>query len=180
MMDAMTDSPVVRRSPVRPSDCNLARSFELIGDRWTLLILRSAMYGVRRFDDFQIELDVPRSVLSSRLAALVDCGIMEKRDYREEGQRARVEYGLTKMGRELGLPFFAMTAWGDKWLAEVEPLFALQSRANGQKLTVALVDERGKPVKPSDVQFVVGNKVWPPEASGKEVAKDKARRKLPL
>jgi len=163
----MTDAPVIRRSPVKPCDCNLARSFELIGDRWTLLILRSAMYGVRRFDDFQAELDVPRSVLSARLAALVDAGIMERREYREEGQRARVEYPLTDMGAELGLPFFAMTAWGDKWLAEGEPLFGLRSRANGQKLRVMLVDERGKPVKPQDIQYVVANKVWPPEEPGK-------------
>jgi DNA-binding HxlR family transcriptional regulator len=167
MVDAMTDSPAVRRSPVRPRDCNLARSFELIGDRWTLLILRSAMYGVRRFDDFQAELDVPRSVLSSRLAGLVDAGIMERREYREEGQRARIEYPLTKMGGQLGLPFFAMTAWGDRWLAEGEPHFGLRSRANGQKLRVVLVDERGKPVKPQDVQYVVDDKVWPPEEPGK-------------
>jgi DNA-binding HxlR family transcriptional regulator len=166
-MDAMTDPPVIRRSPVKPCDCNLARSFELIGDRWTLLILRSAMYGVRRFDDFQAELEVPRSVLSARLAALVDAGIMERREYREEGQRARIEYPLTDMGAELGLPFFAMTTWGDKWLAEGEPLFGLRSRANGQKLRVMLVDERGKPVKPQDIQYVVANKVWPPEMSEK-------------
>jgi DNA-binding HxlR family transcriptional regulator len=162
-MDAMTDPPVIRRSPVKPCDCNLARSFELIGDRWTLLILRSAMYGVRRFDDFQAELEVPRSVLSARLAALVDAGMMERREYREEGQRARIEYPLTDMGAELGLPFFAMTTWGDKWLAEGEPLFGLRSRANGQKLRVMLVDERGKPVKPQDIQYVVANKVWPAE-----------------
>jgi DNA-binding HxlR family transcriptional regulator len=166
-MDAMTDSLVIRRSPVKPCDCNLARSFELIGDRWMLLILRSAMYGVRRFDDLQAELEVPRSVLSARLAALVDAGIMERREYREEGQRARVEYPLTDMGAELGLPFFAMTTWGDKWLAEGEPLFGLRSRANGQKLRVMLVDERGKPVKPQDIQYVVANKVWPPEESEK-------------
>lgn len=159
----MTDSPAIRRSPVKPSDCNLARSFELIGDRWTLLILRSAMYGVRRFDDFQGELEVPRSVLSARLAALVDAGIMERQEYREEGQRARIEYPLTQMGRELGLPFFAMTAWGDRWLSEGEAHFGLRSRANGQKLKVMLADERGKPVKPQDVQYVVDEKVWPPE-----------------
>jgi DNA-binding HxlR family transcriptional regulator len=170
-MEAMTDVPAIRRSPVKPGDCNLARSFELIGDRWTLLILRSAMYGVRRFDDFQAELDVPRSVLSARLAALVDAGIMEKREYREEGQRARVEYPLTKMGGQLGLPFFAMTEWGDRWLAEGEPHFGLQSRANGQRLRVALVDERGKPVKPEDIQYVVDEKVWPPQEPAK------ARRK---
>jgi DNA-binding HxlR family transcriptional regulator len=166
-MAAMTDAPVIRRSPVKPCDCNLARSFELIGDRWTLLILRSAMYGVRRFDDFQAELDVPRSVLSARLAALVDAGIVERREYREEGQRARIEYPLTQMGSQLGLPFFAMTAWGDKWLGEGEPHFGLRSRANGQKLRVALVDERGRPVKPQDIQYVVDKKVWPPEAPDK-------------
>lgn len=171
----MRDAPVIRRSPVKPADCNLARAFELIGDRWTLLILRSAMYGVRRFDDFQAELDVPRSVLSARLAALVDAGIVEKREYREEGQRARVEYPLTKMGRQLGLPFFAMTEWGDRWLSEGEPHFGLQSRANRQKLRVALVDERGKPVKPEDIQYVVDRKVWPPETPDQEA--DKARRK---
>lgn len=163
----MTDAPVIRRSPVKPRDCNLARSFELIGDRWTLLILRSAMYGVRRFDDFQAELDVPRSVLSARLAALVDAGIMEKRCYREEGQRARIEYLLTKMGAQLGLPFFAMTEWGDRWLSEGEPHFGLRSRANGQKLRVMLVDERGKAVKPQDVQYVVDGKVWPPNERGR-------------
>ena len=171
-MDAMTDSPVVRRSPVKPGDCNLARSFELIGDRWTLLILRSAMYGVRRFDDFQAELDVPRSVLSARLAALVDCGIMERREYREEGQRARIEYPLTNMGTQLGLPFFAMTEWGDRWLGEGEPHFGMRSRANGQKLRVALIDERGKPVKPQDIQYVVDKKVWPPEDA--EIARRKS------
>src|SRR5215472_12713602 len=113
---SMTDIPLLRRSPVARRHCNLAKSFDLIGDRWTLLILRSAMYGVRRFDDFQAELDVPRSVLSARLAALVDAGIVERREYREEGQRGRTEYPLTQMGSQLGLPFFAMTAWGDKWL----------------------------------------------------------------
>src|SRR3954465_8401532 len=117
----MTDPPLIRRSPVAMRDCSLARSFELIGDRWTLLILRSAMYGVRRFDDFQAELDVPRSVLSARLAALVDAGIRERQEEREGGRRARIEYPLTDRGGELGLPFFAMTAWGDRWLAEGEP-----------------------------------------------------------
>jgi len=106
-------------------------------------------------------------VLSTRLAALVDAGIMERREYREEGQRARIEYPLTKMGEQLGLPFFAMTEWGDRWLGEGEPHFGLRSRGSGQKLRVALVDERGKPVKPQDIQYVVDKKVWPPEEPAK-------------
>lgn len=148
----------IRRSLVAMRHCNLARSFELIGDRWTLLILRSAMYGVRRFDDFQADLDVPRSVLSNRLAGLVESGIVERREYREEGQRTRVEYPLTKMGRELALPFFAMTEWGDKWLGDgISPL-TLRSKTSGQKFAVALVDEHGKRAKPSDVEMVIDPK----------------------
>jgi DNA-binding HxlR family transcriptional regulator len=171
---AMTDTPLVRRSPVAACDCNLARAFELIGDRWMLLILRSALYGMRRFDDFQAELDVPRSVLSSRLAALVDAGIMERREYREDGQRARIEYPLTKMGAELSLPFMAMTAWGDKWLAEGEPPLALHSRSSGQKLRVAMIDERGRLARSADVQIVIRGKAWPAERAGKP------RRKIRL
>src|SRR5215472_848646 len=151
----MSDTPLVRRSPVAAKHCNLARSFELIGDRWSLLILRSALYGVRRFDDFQADLDIPRSVLSNRLAGLVETGIMERREYREEGQRARVEYPLTKMGRALGLPFVAMTAWSDRWLAEEPGPYALHSKSTGQKLSVALVDESGRVVRPSDIETVI-------------------------
>ena len=146
---------LVRRSPVEMRHCNLAGSFELIGDRWTLLILRSALYGVRRFDDFQADINIPRSVLSNRLAGLVETGIMERREYREEGQRARVEYPLTKMGDALGLPFFAMTEWSDKWLGDgVSPL-KLRSKSSGERLSVALVDADGKRVKGSDVEMVI-------------------------
>lgn len=151
----MTDKTVVRRSPVEARHCNLARSFELIGDRWTLFILRSALYGVRRFDDFQADLDIPRSVLSNRLAGLVETGIMDRREYREESQRARIEYPLTEMGRALGLPFMAMTAWGDKWLGEGKVPLTLRSKSTGQRLAVALVDERGKVAKASDVELMI-------------------------
>ena len=154
----MSDTPLRRRSPVSLRDCNLSRSFELIGDRWTLLILRSAFWGLRRFDDFQADIDVPRSVLSNRLAGLVESGIMARREYREAGQRARVEYRLTRMGPALGLPFMAMTAWGDKWLGDgISPL-VLRSKSTGQKFSVALVDERGRRAKGSDIEMVIGAK----------------------
>ena len=151
----MTDIPLKRRSPVLLRDCNLSKSFELIGDRWTLLILRSALYGLRRFDDFQADLDVPRSVLSNRLAGLVDSGIMERREYREGRQRARIEYPLTRMGQALGLPFMAMAAWGDKWLGDGTSPLTLRSKSTGQRLSVALVDERGKRAIKSDIEQVI-------------------------
>jgi DNA-binding HxlR family transcriptional regulator len=155
----MHEPPPVRRSPVAAKHCNLARGFELIGDRWTLLILRSALYGLRRFDDLQADLDIPRSVLSNRLAGLVDSGIMERREYREDGQRARVEYPLTEMGEALRLPFIAMTQWGDQWLGGGYSPLTLRSKASGQKLTVALVDERGKVAKSADVESVIDPRV---------------------
>lgn len=119
------------------------------------MILRSALYGLRRFDDIQAELDIPRSVLSNRLAALVESGIMSRREYREEGQRARTEYPLTEMGAALSLPFIAMTEWGDKWLGEGEPPMTLRSKTSGQNLQVALVDEAGARVEQSDVEVVI-------------------------
>ncbi|MBX3505759.1 MAG: helix-turn-helix transcriptional regulator [Parvibaculum sp.] len=151
----MKDDAPVRRSPVAMADCNLSRSFELVGDRWTLLILRSALYGIRRFDDFQSDLDIPRTVLSSRLAGLVESGIMEKRDYREEGQRTRVEYPLTAMGRALTLPFMAMTQWGDKYLSEGIMPLTLRTRSAGRKVAVAYVDDEGKAVDPRDVEAII-------------------------
>jgi DNA-binding HxlR family transcriptional regulator len=151
----MTDIPLKRRSPVALRTCNLSKSFELIGDRWTLLILRSALYGLRRFDDFQADLDVPRSVLSNRLAGLVETGIMERREYREGRQRARIEYPLTRMGQALGLPFMAMAAWGDKWLGDGTSPLTLRSKSTGQRLSVALVDERGKRAIKSDIEQVI-------------------------
>jgi DNA-binding HxlR family transcriptional regulator len=149
----MADDPLVRRSPVRSGDCNLARSFELIGDRWTLLVLRSALYGIRRFADFQADHDVPRSVLSKRLAALVENGLMELRDYRDEGQRVRSEYLLTEMGRTLALPFMAVTDWGDRWLGKGP--FTLKSRKSGKSIRVAYVDEQDRVVAPADVTFEI-------------------------
>jgi DNA-binding HxlR family transcriptional regulator len=151
----MTRTSPLRRSPVPASACNLAKAFEEIGDPWTLLILRSALYGLRRFDDFHGDLDIPRSVLSRRLAQLVEIGIMERRQYREAGQRTRVEYPLTKMGRELSLPFMAMTQWGDKWLGNgISPLI-LRSKSTGERFSVKLVDEHGEPAKTSDVAMVI-------------------------
>jgi DNA-binding HxlR family transcriptional regulator len=155
MAERPSDQPLVRRSPVPAGVCNLSKSFELIGDRWTLLILRSALYGVRRFDDFQAELDVPRSVLSNRLAGLVESRLMQRRDYREAGQRSRTEYPLTAMGRALGLPFIAMAEWGDRWIGDGAPPLWLRSKASGQRLRVALVDENGRTVAPGDVEVVI-------------------------
>jgi len=135
------------RSPLPPEACHLARAFDLIGDRWTLLILRAALYGVRRFDDFAAELGAPRTVLADRLKRLTAAGLLARRDYREPGRRARPEYWLTPQAAELRLPFVALTQWADHWLAGDEPPpVAMRSRSTGEALRIALVDAAGREV----------------------------------
>ena len=127
----------------------------MIGDRWMLLILRSALYGIRPLRRLSGGSQHPPERASNRLAALVESGIIKQREYREDGQRARIEYPLTEMGRTLGLPFIAMTAWGDKWLGDGKSPLTLRSKSSGRKLSVALIDEHGKAVKSSDVETVI-------------------------
>jgi DNA-binding HxlR family transcriptional regulator len=96
-------------------DCSLARSLELVGERWTLLVVRDALYGVRRFGDFLSHLDVPRAVLAQRLQTLVAAGVLERRRYQESPPRD--EYVLTEMGRELWPAVYMLASWGERHLA---------------------------------------------------------------
>ncbi|NBE51899.1 winged helix-turn-helix transcriptional regulator [Streptomyces boluensis] len=99
-------------------DCNLARSLELIGERWTLLIVRNALLGVKRFDGFLGNLGIARNVLTNRLGRLVDLGIMEKVPYQD--RPVRYEYRLTPMGRDLTRAVIALMQWGDRNLPSGE------------------------------------------------------------
>ena len=83
------------------TDCPLRRALDTLGERWTLLLLREAVYGVRRFDDFARALGCGRGVLSARLKALIEEGILERKAYMQAGQRPRDEYVLTEKGRDL-------------------------------------------------------------------------------
>ena len=92
-------------------DCAIARALEVIGERWTLLIVRDALYGVRRFSDFHAHLDVPKAVLSERLTSLVEHGIMERRP--DPDHAGRKLYQLTTAGRDLWPVLHAMLVWAD-------------------------------------------------------------------
>ncbi len=92
-------------------DCGIARALEVFGERWTLLIVRDALYGVRRFRDFQAHLDIPKAVLSDRLNGLVEHGILERRP--DPHHAGRSLYELTEAGRDLGPVLHAMVVWGD-------------------------------------------------------------------
>ncbi|MEV8569460.1 helix-turn-helix domain-containing protein [Streptomyces sp. NPDC051322] len=93
--------------------CSLARSLEIVGERWTLLILRDAFFGVRRFGDFAAHLRIPRAVLTDRLAALTEAGVLD----RVPGPGRRAEYALAEKGVSLWPVVHALTAWGDQHYA---------------------------------------------------------------
>jgi DNA-binding HxlR family transcriptional regulator len=92
--------------------CSVARALEVVGERWTLLIVRDVLLGLHRFEELQDELGIARNVLTTRLNGLVDAGILERRPY--SGHPQRREYHLTSMGRELALPIVALMRWGDR------------------------------------------------------------------
>ncbi|MFN3610351.1 MAG: winged helix-turn-helix transcriptional regulator [Hyphomonas sp.] len=152
----MSQIPLARRSPIPPENCNLARAIELIGDRWTMLILRAALYGVRRFDDFQSELKCPRTVLSGRLKLLVDAGLLAKRTYKVPGKRARPEYVLSAMGLSLRPILIGLTQWGDVWLGQGEaPPISFTKAGSKGAIRAAFVDADGREVRPDQIRAVL-------------------------
>lgn len=148
--------PLAHRSPIAPDDCHLAKTIDLLGDRWLLLILRSALFGVRRFDDFQKELSIPRTILSGRLNKLTTSGVMEKRAYKEEGKRARPEYLLTDKGEALRPILIALMQWGDEHVAGDTPAPIRFTHAASRKAVHAgFVDEDGQAVAPTDIRIAL-------------------------
>ena len=99
--------------------CSMARTLDVIGDRWSLLILRDAFYGIRRFEDFRLDLGVARNILTDRLNKLVDRGVLTKVAY--EDRPPRFEYRLTDKGRELLPVILVMMRWGDRWESDKPP-----------------------------------------------------------
>ena len=94
--------------------CSIARALEVVGERWSLLIVRDALFGgVTRFSDFQHNLGIATNVLTARLDGFVDAGIMTRRRY--SGQPEQYEYLLTDKGRDLAPALIALTQWGDRW-----------------------------------------------------------------
>lgn len=139
---AMSGAPLY--SEFESEFCSIARTLALIGDRWTLLVLRDVANGVRRFDDLVSHLGVARNVLSRRLAALSDAGLVVRSAYRAEGARERHEYRLSKAGRELVPILLAIMTWGDRHLADDEGLPVIARHADcGAQVRVLVTCEEG-------------------------------------
>lgn len=95
--------------------CPIARSLDVLGEKWTLMIVRDALAGATRFSQFQQSLGVPREVLAARLGSLVEGGVLERTAYKPEGGRVRDEYVLTAAGRDLSLVLLALGGWADRY-----------------------------------------------------------------
>ncbi|PZF91482.1 winged helix-turn-helix transcriptional regulator [Micromonospora deserti] len=99
-------------------NCTIARAMEVLGERWTLVVLREVFSGIRRFDDMRIRTGIPRQVLTNRLTTLVEQGVLRREPYREPGSRLRHEYRLTGKGLDLWPVLVAVLEWGDHYLAD--------------------------------------------------------------
>jgi DNA-binding HxlR family transcriptional regulator len=148
-MPSTTDTDAAGPAP-RPftgydsETCSIARTLALIGDRWTLLVLRDLANGVRRFDELAEHLGVARNVLSRRLAALLDAELISRRAYQEAGARQRHEYRMTEAGRELVPILLAFMGWGDRHLAGPEGVPAVATHDGcGATVRVAVLCEAG-------------------------------------
>ena len=118
-MQLMSYTPSMLPRTYENQNCSIARTLEVVGERWTALILRDAVRGTRRFEDFQASLGIARNILSARLARLCEEGILERRRYQE--RPARDEYHLTAKGRDLEPVLLGLLRWGDRYAAPDGP-----------------------------------------------------------
>jgi DNA-binding HxlR family transcriptional regulator len=139
-----------------PNDvCSVAQTLEIIGERWTMLVLREVFLGTRRFDDFQHNIGCARNILSDRLQKLVANGILERRPYQDRPRR--FEYRLTDKGLDLYPTLVTLMKWGDRYLAERGPAIVLEHQTCGHEMTPELVCAHcGDPVHARTMRARVG------------------------
>lgn len=135
-------NPLSRQAP-----CSVARALDLLGDGWTMLVLREAFYGVRRFDVLQHNLGIARNVLAARLERLVTEGVLHRVPYQD--RPVRHEYRLTDKGRALFEVMMALVRFGDDWLSGTDgPPILFRDRETGEVVRPRVVDERtGQPLE---------------------------------
>ncbi|MFE3255597.1 winged helix-turn-helix transcriptional regulator [Nocardia sp. NPDC059091] len=124
----------MRRTSFEDMNCSIAQCLEVVGEWWTLLIVRDALFGITRFDDFRSRLGIARNVLTQRLEHLVAQGILDKTPYQDNP--VRYDYLLTDKGRSLWTILAAMRQWGDEWAAPDGPPIESVHNSCGHIMTV--------------------------------------------
>ncbi len=134
-------------------NCSIARTISVIGDRWTLLILRECFQRIRRFDDFEARLGITRHILADRLKKLVGAGVLDRIAYQERPRR--YEYRLTARGRDLHVLMLALVHWGDRHLAAGAPPALCRHKPCGHVFEpVTTCSECGEPLTAREVELV--------------------------
>ena len=141
----------MKRKSLAHAPCPVARSLDSIGEWWSLLIVRDALMGKRRFGEFQQSLGAARNILAARLKKLVARGILERT---AAAGGARHEYVLTDQGRELGMVLLALRLWGAKWLFAAHEREVLVDRASGEAIGLELRTQTGRRVRPADLALL--------------------------
>ncbi|HSL58919.1 MAG TPA: helix-turn-helix domain-containing protein [Acidimicrobiales bacterium] len=153
----------MRRVSHADTHCSVARAVDVVGDPWTMLVVREAFFGTVRFEAFQRALGIPRATLSSRLDLLVDRGVLERRPDPERADRAT--YHLTAKGRDLRPVLLALMQWGDRWGGLDDPPVVLEEEGTGRRIQPVLVDaETGVPLADLPVRAVRRPRPEPPQA----------------
>jgi DNA-binding HxlR family transcriptional regulator len=140
------------RSGWEARGCTISKTLDLVGSRSAFLLLREAFYGTKRFDDFAQRVGISEPVAAARLKELVHVGLLEKRPYKEPGQRTRFEYHLTDMGVDFFPSLVALMQWGDRWLGPAG--LDLQHRDCGGSVHAELRCAEGHAVTVGDIDVV--------------------------
>jgi DNA-binding HxlR family transcriptional regulator len=152
----MVETDAMRSSEFPSQICSVARSLEIVGEWWTLLVVREAFFGTRRFSDFEANLSIAKNVLSDRLAKLVEAGVMERKPVVGRGNPQ--DYTLTPMGGDLFPAIIALMQWGDRWIygPERAPARVLDREGGAEIARMKVTTPEGKPLQPRDVVVVPG------------------------
>lgn len=130
----------MRRASFADMHCSVARALDIVGDPWTLLVMRDLFRGRHRFEEFHESLGIARNTLTSRLNTLVDAGVVERREYQH--RPPRFEYHLTEKGRAFNGVVIALMQWGDEWAGLDEPPVHLVDADTQRRIEPILVDRR--------------------------------------
>lgn len=164
------------RRRVNESFCSAARALEVLGDRWTLLLIREAVFGTRRFDEYAAHLGIARNVLTSRLNALIDADILVQAPIRDDA--LRMAYHLTEKGRDLLPVLLALLQWGDRWLQNPDSIpIQIIERESGKVLEPMRPRNRsGKALTLRDLDWVPGPGAADPRIAPLIAVYEKQRR----
>ncbi|MFJ5035057.1 winged helix-turn-helix transcriptional regulator [Streptomyces sp. NPDC088560] len=155
--EALQDAGMDTRLDRDMSNCSIARTLEVVGEKWTILILREVWYGSSRFGEFERVLGCPRNLLAARLRMLVEEGILATETYKEPGSRSRPKYVITPKGMDLVPAVMGLLQWGDRYRADPEgPAMLMRHRGCGAHVDAQIRCERGHAVQAQDIESVPG------------------------